>query len=156
MLIKNVMITDVVSVKKDSAIKELLKTLVTNHIGGVPVIDQDGYLTGMTSDGDVIRYLQPKGRNIYDAFYMVFFNEKMTFEESVETRMQQEVQEIMKKNIYTVYPDDSIEQALSIFAGHHFKKIPVIDHSNTVVGVVSRGDIMRMISNQIITHDNDQ
>jgi CBS domain-containing protein len=50
----------------------------------------------------------------------------------------------------TVSPDDDMKQVVVILAKHHFKKLPVIDGENRVVGVISRGDAIRNIQNTII------
>ncbi|SFD77835.1 CBS domain-containing protein [Lentibacillus persicus] len=155
MKIHDFMITDVISIQKDTTIKELLKTFVEHKIGGVPVVDEDNHLIGMISDGDIIRYLQPNGRTIYDAFSMVFIRETEELKQKVETSIERHSGGIMKKNIYTVRPDDEIEEALTILSRYHFKKIPVTDDSGRVVGVISRGDIIRSIYNKVITESKD-
>ncbi|HLS09313.1 CBS domain-containing protein [Lentibacillus sp.] len=155
MKIKDFMITDVISVQKDMKIKELLKIMVKQQIGGVPVIDENDRLIGMISDGDVIRYFQPSGRTIYDVFSMVFISEKEELRHKIETSIEHQSAEIMKKNVYTVHPEDEIEEALSILSRYHFKKIPVTDDSYRVVGVISRGDIMRSIYNKVIAESDN-
>lgn len=148
------MITDVISIQKETKIKDLLKTFVEHKIGGVPVVDDDNRLIGMISDGDIIRHLQPDGRTIYDAFSMVFIRENVGLKQKVEASIEQHSAEIMKKNIYTVRPDDEIEEALSILSRYQFKKIPVTDDSGRVVGVISRGDIIRSVYNKAITESD--
>ncbi|WP_010530745.1 CBS domain-containing protein [Lentibacillus jeotgali] len=155
MKIQDFMITDVISVQEDIKIKDLLKTLVEHKIGGVPVVDENARLIGMISDGDVIRYLQPDGRTIYDAFSMVFITEKEGLRNKIETSIEHHSSEIVKKNVYAVHPDDEIEEALSLLSRYHFKKIPVVDASNKVVGVVSRGDIIRSVYNKVIAETDD-
>ncbi|MFD2960141.1 CBS domain-containing protein, partial [Klebsiella pneumoniae] len=66
----------VISVTKDQSIKELLELLVKHKIGGVPVVDETNTLQGMITDGDVVRYLNPRGRTVYDMFSLVFVTEK--------------------------------------------------------------------------------
>ncbi|PAV29401.1 CBS domain-containing protein [Virgibacillus profundi] len=156
MKIIDFMIKDVISVTKDATIKELLEKLVTNGIGGVPVLDKDNQLLGVISDGDVIRYLQPKGRNVYDMFAMVLVSEKESLTYKLKYALDKQVNEIMrKKGIHTVHPDDNIEKALAIFSRYHFKKIPVINDSNQVVGVLSRGDLIRFITTELIAKTDD-
>ncbi|SFA75138.1 CBS domain-containing protein [Lentibacillus halodurans] len=155
MKINDFMITDVISVQKNIKIKELLRTLVKYKIGGVPVVDENNRLRGMISDGDVIRYLQPNGRTIYDAFSMVFVNKQEDFKQKIESSIDHHSEKIMKKNVYTVNPDDHMEEALSIFSNYHFKKIPVVDHETKVVGVISRGDIIRFISTNLISKTDE-
>ncbi|GAA0444729.1 CBS domain-containing protein [Lentibacillus halophilus] len=155
MKINEIMITDVIFVHEDTTIEQLLKILVNNKIGGLPVIDETDHLKGMISDGDIIRHLQPKGRTIYDMFSLVIVNEHEDFKNKLKSSIEHRAKNIMKKNIFTVHPDDDIEEVISIFSGYHFKKIPVINEHKQVIGVVSRGDIIRSISTNIIAEITD-
>lgn len=157
MKIKDFMITDVICVTKDKTIKELLEVLVKYKIGGVPVVDNDNRLSGMVSDGDIIRYLQPMGRTVYDMFTLVLVSEKEDLKHKIEYSIDHSVEKIInkKKDVYTVHPEDNLEEALSVFSKYHFKKIPVIDENSKVVGVVSRGDIIRFISSEIIANTDN-
>lgn len=151
MHIKDFMITDVVSVTENTTIKELLATLVSKKIGGVPVVDRNNKLLGMISDGDVLRSLKPKGRTVYDMFSLVLVSEKEAFTHKLQHTLDQPVSTIMRKrDIQKVNKDNSLEEALAIFSRHHFKKLPVVDKNNTVLGVISRGDLLRYIVNQLI------
>ncbi|WP_164668868.1 CBS domain-containing protein [Virgibacillus doumboii] len=151
MKVRDFMITDVISVNKETSIRELLELLVKHKIGGVPVVDANNRLRGIISDGDIIRYLQPKGRSVYDMFSLVLVSEKEDLNHKIENSINQLAKNIMKdKDIHTVHPDDDLEEILNIFSKYHFKKIPVIDEDFKVVGVISRGDIIRFISTNLI------
>lgn len=149
--IKDFMITDVITAKKNDKIIDLLQLLVANRIGGVPVTDDNGTLLGMISDGDVIRYLQPKGRTVYDMYALILVNEKENLQEKLEYSIDQPIKKMMKKrDVYSVKPEDELEKALEILAQNSFKKIPVVDGENRVIGVLSRGDLVRYITNKLI------
>jgi CBS domain-containing protein len=151
MKIRDFMITDVISVKEDMTIKQLLEILVARGIGGVPVVAADNRLLGIISDGDIIRYLQPKARTVYDMFTVVLVAEKENLTNKLEYSMNHTIGKMMRsKKMYTVSPEDNLEAALHIFSKHHFKKVPVVNEQNKVVGVVSRGDIIRFISTKLI------
>ncbi|MFD2045771.1 CBS domain-containing protein [Ornithinibacillus salinisoli] len=152
MKISEFMITDVISVNESTSIKELLQLLVANKIGGVPVLDKGGKLIGIISDGDVIRYLQPKGTTVYDMFSLVLVTERENLQEKLANSLNIPISKIMrKKELFTVHPEENLEDALSIFSKHRFKKLPVINNQHQVIGVLSRGDILRYIYNQLIT-----
>lgn len=152
MKVKDFMIQDVISVNESDTIKKLLNTLVENKIGGVPVVDSDGKLVGMISDGDVLRTIQPKDTVVYDYFsLMAYTYEKGNLAKVLDTIKDQPLLKMAKKRgIVTVKEDDDIETALKLLAKHHFKKIPVIDEQRKVVGVISRGDIIRTIQKNIL------
>lgn len=73
MKVKDFMIHDVITVRKDDSIKHLLNTLVKYKIGGVPVVDLDGKLVGMISDGDVLRSIKPKDTVVYDFYNLMTY-----------------------------------------------------------------------------------
>lgn len=72
MKVKDFMITDVISVSKENTIKDVMRVLVTNKIGGVPIVDNKGILSGIVSDGDIIRSINPKEGKMYDLISYVF------------------------------------------------------------------------------------
>ncbi len=151
MQINEFMIRDVVKIEEHVTVKELLEILVANKIGGVPVVDKQGNLQGMISDGDVIRFLQPQGRTIYDIYTLVLVSEQQDLKDKLQSSIHLPVVDMMKKQkLYSVKPNDKLEKALEILAEHGFKKIPVVNDAGRVVGVISRGDLIRYISNQLI------
>lgn len=157
MKIEDFMIVDVVTVTKDTSITQLLETLVTNHIGGAPIIKEDNTLLGIISDGDIIRYLHPKSRTVYDMFSLVMVSEREDLQHKLEYSLEHRVEDFMReKDLYTVQPKDDIEKALNILSKYHFKKLPVVDDNNKVVGVISRGDMIRFISTELIKLAQDK
>ncbi|WP_077326504.1 CBS domain-containing protein [Virgibacillus siamensis] len=157
MKIKEFMIKDVISTTKDTTVKELLQLLVKNKVGGVPVTDDSNRLIGAISDGDIIRYLQPRGRTVYDMFSLVLVNEKEDLHHKVTTSIHDTAEQVMKqkKDLQMVQPNDEIEVVLNIFSNHHIKKVPVVDDDLVLVGVISRGDLIRYISTSIIANADD-
>lgn len=152
MKVKDFMIQDVISVKEDDSIKHLLNTLVENKIGGVPVVNGNGKLVGMISDGDVLRNIQPKDMVVYDYFnLMAYTYQKGNLEKVLSQLKDQPLIKIAKKHgLITVKEDDDMDKALKLLSKHHFKKIPVVDQNQKVVGVISRGDIIRTIQKNIL------
>lgn len=151
MKVKDFMITDVHTVTESTTLRDLLKLLREHEIGGVPVVDEVNHLVGMVSDGDVIRYLAPKPDLVHDLFYTVYVEtgekEKDVLAEKVDTP----VSKMLKKGrVYFVKPDDEFEKVIRLLSKHHFKKLPVLDQDKKVIGVISRGDIIKNLTNFIV------
>jgi CBS domain-containing protein len=151
MRIKEFMIHDVISVNEDTTVKELLSILVSKRIGGVPVVSGDDILVGVISDGDVIRYLRPSSRTVFDMFAVVMVSEQEKLTDKLHYALKEPVSKMMKtKDIKSLSPEHDLEDALQIFSQHRFKKIPILDDNKKVVGVLSRGDLLRHITFKII------
>ncbi|WP_010095656.1 CBS domain-containing protein [Ornithinibacillus scapharcae] len=155
MKVKEFMITDVISIKENTSIKELLEILVSYRIGGVPVVDSNNKLVGVVSDGDVIRYLKPNSQTVFDMFSIVMVSEPEKLTDKLQYALEKPVSIMMKrKDIKTIDAECELDDALRLFSKYHFKKIPVLDNTETVIGVISRGDLLRHITNEIILRDN--
>ena len=152
MKVEDFMIKDVITVKENDSLRHLLKELVAHKIGGAPVVDDNGKMVGMVSDGDVIRSLTPqREQTIFNLYMMVYIYQGREQDASIKQMMDEPIGKMMaKRKIYSVYPDDHFEQVLKILSHHHFKKVPVVDKDNRVVGVISRGDVIRYISKRIV------
>ncbi|WP_026888988.1 CBS domain-containing protein [Clostridium beijerinckii] len=151
MKVKDFMITDVIVAKKENTIKDVMNTLVVNRIGGVPIVDNQGILVGIVSDGDIIRSINPKVGKMYDMISYMFYVAKEQLEEGIELIKNKNIMSIAKKgDIYCVSPEDTMEKVLSVLSKHNFKKIPVVDKDRKVVGVISRGDVIRYVQKKII------
>ena len=53
-LVKDIMVKKVITIQKDASVEELSELLLKNRISGVPVIDSDGKLVGIATEGDLI------------------------------------------------------------------------------------------------------
>ncbi|ADZ10306.1 major facilitator superfamily MFS_1 [Methanobacterium lacus] len=153
LIVKDFMVSNLISVKLDSTILELLKLFTKYRIGGAPVLDSQKNLIGMVSDGDIIRYLAPKEGSVHDFIYEVLVEDEENEQDVLNERINATVEDVMeKKQIYTVKEEDTFERAIRILSHHHFKKLPVLDSNNKVIGIISRGDIdnnlMKILSNK--------
>ncbi|WP_045515862.1 CBS domain-containing protein [Neobacillus niacini] len=149
MRVRDFMITKVFTVKPSNTVKELLNILNSNRIGGVPVVDDKDQLVGMISDGDVLRYLAPKPLGIAGLVYII---EDGELEDVIQEKLDTPVKDIMtKRNILYVSPDEEFDKTIRLLSRHHFKKLPVVNGAGRVIGVLSRGDIIKNISKKIIS-----
>jgi CBS domain-containing protein len=149
--VKDFMIKDVISVSPETTMKEVMQTFVDKKIGGLPIVDQEGRLKGIITDGDILRAIKPIDRHIQDYFNLITYIQEQNMESRLSELADLPILKIAKtRGIVTVSPDDDMKQVVVILAKHHFKKLPVIDGENRVVGVISRGDAIRNIQNTII------
>lgn len=154
MKVKEFMITDVISIRENARIVDLLRLLVENRIGGVPVIDAQQRLITMLSDGDVLRFLKPQDRTVYDMLTLITISEKEDLHEKLSMSISLPLDKIIrKKKIYRLKPEDDLEEAISILGSHRIKKIPVVNEKEQVIGVISRGDVIRYIATRLMKED---
>lgn len=156
MKVRDFMMRLVYTATPTTTIRELIALLETNRIGGVPVVNDQGVLVGMISDGDVVRYLAPKNSKVIGNYYMSYVTEAEKIEDVLRCKMNTPIEKIMvKRNIKYVLPDDDFEQAMRILSKHHFKKLPVVNQAGRVIGIISRGDIIHNLSKTIFEKETE-
>ncbi|WP_239557699.1 CBS domain-containing protein [Neobacillus cucumis] len=151
MKVRDFMVWDVISVWPENTIKEVMSIFVEKKIGGVPIMKKDGTLIGMVTDGDILRALKPLDRRIHDYFSFMTYIAVEDRDIHLDEIINREIIKIAKTHgIVTVGPDDEMETVINILAKHHFKKLPVVNGVNRVIGVISRGDVIRNIQQTIV------
>ena len=121
--IEQVMATEVITVSPDCSIRELKEVLRVNRISGVPVV-RDGELVGTVSMENLIRALE-------EGDLSATVGEKMT------TRVQ------------PVRADESVVSAVNLFARFGYGRFPVVDAEGHLVGILTKGDIVRGLLRQM-------
>lgn len=145
------MIMNVITAKPTDTIKDVMKIFVEKKIGGMPVVDGEGKLCGIVTDGDILRAIKPIDRQIYNYFTFMTYIAEEDLESRLSEMAGREIIKIAKTNgIVTVHPDDDMKKVVSLLSKHHFKKLPVLNGNNRVIGVLSRGDVIRSIQQTII------
>ncbi len=144
MQIKEIMTTEVITVSTGDSVEMCAKLLQEHNISGLPVLDEDGKVVGMVTEGDLIRrasrvkapgYLEILGGLIY-------LGSPGKFVEELQRAMALEAGKLMTKNVVAVKPDDSLEKAATLMVEKRIARLPVIDEAGQLVGIVSRRDIM--------------
>lgn len=146
MVVKDFMIQDVYVARPTFTLKQLLQIMIENKIGGLPIVDEHDKLISMVTDGDILRYLAPKDAIFKDYFTYIPTLPGQQLDDSVKRKLEDTVSNLLKNfTIATVSPESHLEDVVSMISKNHFKKIPVVDADKRVVGIISRGDTLRML-----------
>jgi CBS domain-containing protein len=148
MKVKDVMNPKVVFCKPDDTVREAAKILKENNISGVPVLEGDE-LVGIISEGDLLKLLiiPEKGDLWLPSPFEVIevpIRELIGWEDTKKMLSDvgsTRIEEIMTKNVHTISPEASVEEASEHMVRHRINRLPVTE-DNHVVGIVTRGDII--------------
>jgi len=144
MYIKDIMTTDIISVKEDDTVEKSAKLLAKNHFSGLPVVDNDGYLKGIITEGDLIKhnstvqvlaFLEILGGIIY-------LDDPNKYFDNVKKSMGHFVKTVMTEEVVSVNSDGEIKVGARLLVSNQVNRLPVIDERGKLVGIVSRKDIM--------------
>ncbi len=115
--VEEVMRKEVISVAPEMGMREFKELLRAHRISGAPVVE-DGRLVGVISLEDLIRALE-------------------------QGTMDTCVGEKMTRHVESVYEDESVMQAVNRMARFGFGRFPVVNRAGDLVGILTRGDILR-------------
>lgn len=119
MKVKECMCNDVCCVKPETKIQEVAKLMSENHIGCIPVCDENQCICGIVTDRDVL-------------LRCVACNKDTN---------QTPVSDVMSCNVCTCKEDDEIANAETKMGQNQIRRLPVCDDKNKVVGILTLGNL---------------
>lgn len=143
--IKDIMHDEVYSVNYKATIKDVLKLMVDKEVSSVPIVDDNNYVVGFISDGDIMKFIAKQDPRIIDmtSFVTVWYDTE-TFEKKLDDLMSLNVMELATTKVVSVDEDFEIDEVAKILGKKKIKKVPVL-RDGRLVGVVSRAHIIRYI-----------
>ena len=139
-----IMISPVYKVKEDDTVRSVIEKFIEHRISGLPVVNDRNEIVAYVSDGDIMRYIGKHEDRILDFFYHVVTikGDDVEFEERAKELLNLNVLQIAKRKVITVSWDAEIEDIASILGKKQIKKLPV-ERNGVLVGIISRGDVIR-------------
>ena len=113
---ENGMIYDPITIERDKKVADALNLMANYKIGGIPVVDKNGFLVGIVTNRD-LRF---------------------------EKNMERPIEEVMtRENLVTTTESTNLEKAAEILQSHKIEKLPVIDKNGKLIGLVTYKDITK-------------
>lgn len=137
----DIMTPDVITVRPDTTVREIAERLLANRISAVPVVDAEGKLRGIVSEGDLIR----RAETDTDTRRTWWLELVASAEERAAQYVKEhgrKADEVMTRNVITVVPQATLREIADLLERHHIKRLPVVD-GGRLVGIVSRANILR-------------
>jgi len=113
--------SDIWSTTPDTMVFDALKIMAEKNIGALLVIEGDR-LVGIFSERDYARKIALKG----------------------ETSHNTAVRNVMTTDVFSVTPDQSIENCMALMTDNHIRHLPVLEN-NKLVGMISIGDVVKAL-----------
>jgi CBS domain-containing protein len=133
--VQDVMTRNVVTARPETMFKEIVELLHRNDITAVPVVDGNGRPIGVVSEADLVRKEadRPEGRH----------RAALRLRPHDHTRAQAETAEgLMTSPPITAFPEWSIVKAARVMNRQKVKRLPVVDGTGRLIGIVSRIDLL--------------
>ncbi|XP_028764104.1 CBS domain-containing protein CBSX1, chloroplastic isoform X2 [Neltuma alba] len=134
-------------VKPTTSVEEALETLVEHRITGFPVIDDDWNLVGVVSDYDLLALDSISGHGRIDnSMFPEVDSTWKTFNELQKLLSKtngQVIGELMTPTPMVVRETTNLEDAARLLLETKFRRLPVVDAKGRLVGIITRGNVVR-------------
>ena len=139
-----IMTREVVTVKKETTVRELAELFTLHRIGSIPVVDDNGSLIGIVSESDLVEqdknFHIPTVISLFD--WVIYLESEKKFEKELKKMTAQTVGDIYTEDVNTVTPSTPISDIADIMSRKKINSLPVVE-GGRIVGVVSRIDLIR-------------
>lgn len=150
---RDIMTGHVVSVTPESTLSDFVDVLLKNRISGVPVITTKGNLVGMITESDCLNRAE-MGTEKKQSFWRSLLTDPESRAEKYIRAHGRKVSEVMSRNIITATEDTDVSEIIHLMEKHQVKRIPIVT-GNTVVGIVSRANIVQAMASLLHAVDTD-
>jgi CBS domain-containing protein len=118
---KEVMTSNPVCCLPNETVHDVAQMMKSKNVGSIPVIQnrENRELIGILTDRDLTLKVIAAGRD----------------------PARTTIREVMKHNPITCQESDNVQKALDVMASHQVRRIPVIDQSRRIVGIIAQGDV---------------
>lgn len=147
MLVKDIMTKNVITVKKDASICEIAQTIVDHDISGLPVVDEEGKVCGIVSEGDLVRkeFAPELPDELCILGAVIYYSGLREYQDAFRKIAAISAEQLMTKKVVAVHEDDDVSKVAKIMYDKHVKRVPVLDGEKHLLGIVSRRDIVKMM-----------
>ena len=139
-----IMTRNVITVRPDSSIVDAAKLMLEHHVSGLPVLDKDGALVGIVSEGDFLRRSEIGTQRKRPRWLQYLMSPGRAANEFVH-QSGRKVEEIMAREPVTVTEDTQLEELVSLMEKHDIKRLPVM-RDDRLVGIVTRANLLQAVA----------
>ncbi|WP_427161836.1 CBS domain-containing protein [Aliinostoc sp. HNIBRCY26] len=146
--VADIMSPEPIVVRPVTPLQEAIQILAERRISGLPVIDDAGKLIGIISETDLMWQASGITPPAYVMFLdsVIYLKNPAAYERDLHKALGQTVGEVMSKNPVTITGDKTLQQAAQIMHDRNVHRLPVIDNTGKVIGILTRGDIVRAMA----------
>jgi len=144
MRVKDVMTRKVICIGADEPILKAARLMLQNRISGLPVMDKEGELIGIVTEGDFLRRGELATQRRRPKWLEFIVGPGKLAEEYAHSAGRK-VEEIMTLGPWTIAEDETLEAVVELMERRHVKRLPVT-RGGRMVGIVSRANLMHALA----------
>ncbi|KAB7623966.1 CBS domain-containing protein [Alkalilimnicola sp. S0819] len=140
----DIMSAPVITVNLDTPIDDIARCLLTHGISAVPVLDATGHVTGMVSEGDLLRRAE-LGTEPRRSWWLGLFETDQASLRDYLRAHGRTARDLMSKEVIAVDEETPLGDIADLLEGHRIKRVPVLREGRPV-GIVSRANLVQVLA----------
>ena len=128
---RDVMVSPVITVKPSATVREVAETLLKHHISAVPVVDDQGHLVGIVSEGDLLRRAEA-GTEQRRPWWLLGLTRDETLAEDYVKAHTRRVEDVMIRRVVTAAPDTPLHEVATLLEKSAIKRVPIVENGELV------------------------
>jgi CBS domain-containing protein len=141
---RDVMVRAVVTASPDTTVEALARLMINLRISGVPVMEKDGLLVGMVTEGDLLRRVEIGTERHRPRWSEPFSSNSRLADEYVKSHAKR-VADIMTREVFSVDEMATLGEIADLLEAKKIKRVPVV-YDGKIVGIVSRADLLKVLA----------
>lgn len=143
MKVRDVMTSRVITVSPDATVREAAQLMLSKRISGLPVVDANGKLAGIVTEGDFLRRAEIGTGKKRSLWWDILLGPGRLAEEYVQSHGRY-IRDVMTVDPRTTTADAALEDVVALMEKHEIKRVPVVE-GGKLVGIVSRSNLIRAL-----------
>lgn len=145
--IQDFMTANPITVTPTDSVETVLNRLEEKNISGLPVVDEAGKVVGIVSEADLLFKERPIRLPLYLTFLggVIYLEPLDHFVQQLKKCLGMSVQDVMTPHPMTIAPDAPISQAADVMLEKRVNRLPVVDRTEKLIGIVTRNDLLRAL-----------
>ena len=148
MNVSEIMTRNAISVQPKSTVVDAARMMLANHVSGLPVLDENGTLVGVVTEGDLLRRAEIGTEGEQAGWLKALLQPASVAADYVATHSRH-VSGVMTHNPIFVTPETSLGEVVQVMLRKRIKRLPVVQDSR-LLGVVSRADLLKALTAKLI------
>jgi CBS domain-containing protein len=141
---RDVMVSPAITVKPFSSVREVAQTLLKERISAVPVVDDQGKLVGIISEGDLLHRAEAGTQRRHSWWLLGLIGDESLASEYIKAHSRK-VADVMTRNVVTAAPDAPLHQIAALLEKNSIKRVPIVENGQ-VIGIVSRANLIQALA----------
>lgn len=142
---RDVMVSPVITANVRASVKDVAKVLLDRRISAVPVLDDDGRLAGIVSEGDLLHRTESGTERHRSWWLQALTGSGQMAEEFVKAHAHR-IADVMTTDVITARPDTPLHEIAALLEKNMIKRVPIVDAGGHVVGIVSRANLIQAVA----------